>query len=78
MSINKEHLKELESFDPDDLVGILGISSEQLLRAFPGHAYDYIRDNFGIPKNEDDGQLDLFADIERHVDEPYEPPEEDT
>lgn len=78
MTIDKEHLKELESFDPDDLVEILGISSEQLLRAFPGHAYDYVRDNFGVPDNEEYDHPDLLESIARLGDEPYEPPPEDT
>lgn len=42
----REAVLELESSDPDDLVRMLGLSSEQIIRAFPGHAYDYIQTNF--------------------------------
>jgi len=69
MSINNEMMKELESFEPDELVTILGISSEQIIRAFPGHAYDYIRDNFVSDYNEDWSDEDGIETLETYQDE---------
>lgn len=41
---------ELEALDPEDLVSVLGLSSEQIIRAFPGHVYDYATVKFDYPE----------------------------
>lgn len=57
--VYKEMIKDLESSDPEDLVGMLGLTPEQILRAFPGHVYDYIRDNVPIDNEKS------FEELER-------------
>lgn len=74
MGIDKESLKELESMDPDELVDVLGVSSEQIIRAFPGRAYDYIRDSFGYPED-NDGE-EAIEMIRRLQDEGFAFPDE--
>lgn len=68
--IDRELVLELEASDPEDLVRVLGLSSEQILRAFPGHAYDYIRENFtdGSQEAEDEGDFDGYRELERLLD----------
>lgn len=85
MAINQDAIKELESADPDELVSMLGITSEQLIRAFPGHTFDYINENFST----EDGSLlyenesDFYEEMERLVNEEFsiyrvENPEDET
>ncbi len=48
MEINKllAHFAQLEALDPDVLVGDLGITTQQLLDAFPDEAEAYIEKEF--------------------------------
>jgi hypothetical protein len=59
---------------------MLGITSEQIVRAFPGHAYDYIRDNFNTSSSEDydDDAESEIGIIERLRDEGYTILDEDS
>ena len=69
MEINKDLMKELEAAEPDELVALLGITTDQIIRAFPGHAYDYIRDNFTLET--DDTEEEALSELERLRDEGY-------
>lgn len=75
MGINKDMVKELESSDPEELVSLLGLTSDQIIRAFPGHAYDYIQDNFYTGTEplevDDDREYEAFDLLEHLQDEGY-------
>lgn len=39
--IDQEKIKDLESLEPGEVVEELGIRTDDILRAFPGHVFDY-------------------------------------
>lgn len=39
--IVEEARRDLELLEPDEAAIILGLTTEQILTAFPGHVYDY-------------------------------------
>lgn len=41
------HLENLRNMDPDDVVGELELTTEEILEAFESRVDFYIRDNYG-------------------------------
>lgn len=65
MTIDREKIMELEALDPEDLVSVLGLSSEQIIRAFPGHVYDYATVKFDYEDyDEESVALETLEDLE--------------
>lgn len=44
----REAILELESMDPDELVVLLGITPEEILRTFRWKTLDYIENNYDV------------------------------
>lgn len=60
--VDHDKMKDLEALDPGELVEVLGLSTESILRAFPGHVFDYVCVE-GV--EEEDVEIDINEEIRR-------------
>lgn len=64
--VSNEAIKELESFDPSELVEVLEISSDRIISAFYEDAQEYVKQNFSMMR-EDDGEEEEISDLDGFI-----------
>lgn len=52
--------QELVASDPDYVVDVLGISSEELCLAFPERVRSYLDEQAGLPDDYEDDEFELY------------------
>lgn len=68
--VNEQLMRELEEYDADELVDILGLTTEDLLKAFPDHVAAYAVALQEVDLEEDDeDNIGVYLDDDEEDDD---------